>query len=96
MQLMVTFSSQLTISLLYKLAIHRAIFRPTLRHQNTDATSCDITAACNHAHLGTQYILVLSVFKMKEGRRKHKREMEIKVFVFFSSVRVVYQASPST
>ena len=30
----VTFSSQLTTSSLYKLAIHRAIFCPTLCHQN--------------------------------------------------------------
>ena len=35
---MVTFSSQLTTSL-YKLAIHGAIFRPTLRHQ---ITACDV------------------------------------------------------
>ena len=38
---------------LYKLAVRRAIFCPMLRHQNTDAIACDVTATCNHAHLGT-------------------------------------------
>ena len=51
--LMVTFSSQLTTLALYKLAVCRAIFCPVLRHQNTDAIACDVTATCNHAHLGT-------------------------------------------
>ena len=31
-------------------------FCPTLHHQNTDATACNVTATCNHAHLGTQSI----------------------------------------
>ena len=35
----------------YKLAVHRAIFCPMLRHQNTDTTARDVTATCNHAHL---------------------------------------------
>ena len=52
MQFMVTFSSQLTISSLYKLAVPRAIFCPTLHHQNTDVTACDVTATCNHARSG--------------------------------------------
>ena len=56
MQLMVMFSNQLTTSLLHKLAIHRAVFWPTLHHQNTDATAHDVTATCNHPYLGTQPI----------------------------------------
>ena len=54
MRLIVMFSSQPTISSLYKLAVHRAIFCPTLHHKNTDATACDITATCNDAYLGTR------------------------------------------
>ena len=54
MQLMVTFSSQLTTSSLYKLDVHRAIFCPTLHHQIRILTPfCDVTATCNHALLGT-------------------------------------------
>ena len=56
----VTFSIQLTTSSLYKLAVHRAIFLPTLRHQNTDTTARDVTATYNHAHLGTQSMLASS------------------------------------
>ena len=51
------FSSWLTTSSLYKLAVHRALFPPpTLRHQNTDATAHDVSATCNHPRLGTQSI----------------------------------------
>ena len=57
MRLMVTFSSQLITSSLYKLTIHRASFCPTLCHQNTGATAHDITTTCNHAHSGTQSLL---------------------------------------
>ena len=53
---MVTFSRQFITSSLYKLAIHRAFYCPTLHHQNTDATARDVAATCNHAYLGTQSI----------------------------------------
>ena len=59
MRLMVTFRSQLPTSSRYKLAVHKAIFCPTLHHQVTDATARDVTATCNHAHLGTRSIVSL-------------------------------------
>ena len=46
---MVTFRSQLT-TLLYKLAVHRAIFACI----TSSKLATDITSTRNHAHLGTQ------------------------------------------
>ena len=42
----------LTTPSLSKVAIHKAIFPPTLHHWNTDDTARDVTANCTHAHLG--------------------------------------------
>ena len=52
---MVTSSSQLTTLLLYKLAVHRAIFLP---YVTSSVLACDVTATCNHTHLGTQSIVI--------------------------------------
>ena len=60
MWLMITFSSQLRTSSLYKLAVHKAIFCPTLRYPNTGTTVCVVTGTCNHTHLGTWFIHIPS------------------------------------
>ena len=56
MWLMVTFRSQFTTSLLYKLAVHRAIFLPYIMSSEYEATVSNVTATCHHAHLGTRSI----------------------------------------
>ena len=73
MRLMVTFSSQLTTSSPHKLAVHRAIVCPTLHHQNADATAHDVTATCNHTHLGTlsisaEYLMVYAHLHYVQGK----------------------------
>ena len=56
MRLIVAFSSQLTTSSLYKLAVHRAIFLPYVTSSEYRRLARDVTATCNHAHLGTRSI----------------------------------------
>ena len=56
MRLIVAFSSQLTTSSLYKLAVHRAIFLPYVTSSEYRRLARDVTATRNHAHLGTRSI----------------------------------------
>ena len=44
-------------------AAHGNVQQPamvTLHHQNTDTTAHDVTATCNHAHLGVRSIAAAS------------------------------------
>ena len=56
MRLIVAFSSQLTTSSLYKLAVHRAIFLPYVTSSEYRRLAHDVTATRNQAHLGTRSI----------------------------------------
>ena len=66
MLLIVAFSSQLTTSSLYKLAVHRAIFclSDVIRIRRL---ARDVTATCNHAHLGTRSIILSANRRIKTG-----------------------------